>query len=97
MPKSVDANQRAIVYTLEAAGATVVSLHEVGRGCPDLLVGFRGINYLMEVKNPETHGRLTKQQLAWHAAWRGQADVVWDEGEALVAIGAVDKEDSSNE
>lgn len=90
MPRSVDANQRAIVAALQAVGATVHSLHEVGRGCPDILVGFRGQNFLLEIKNPDTHGRLTKQQLEWHAAWRGQVDVVWDEGEALLAIGAIE-------
>ncbi len=41
------------------------SLHEVGAGVPDLLVGFRNKNYLIEVKVPG--GRLTPAQLGlWH-------------------------------
>lgn len=48
MPKSVDANQPEIVAALHAVGATVQHLHEVGHGCPDILVGFRGKNYLID-------------------------------------------------
>ena len=48
MPKSVDANQPEIVAALRAAGATVQHLHEVGQGCPDILAGFRGRNYLID-------------------------------------------------
>lgn len=50
MPKRVDANQRSIVADLRAIGATVEDLHEVGDGCPDIAVGFRGQNYLFEIK-----------------------------------------------
>ena len=89
MPKSVDANQARIVAALRAAGATVTLLHEVGGGCPDLLVGFRGQNFLLEVKNPETKGFLTESQYQWHDAWRGWAMVVENETEALVAVGAI--------
>jgi hypothetical protein len=46
----VDANQREVVAALRGAGATVQLLHAVGEGCPDLLVGYRGGNYLLEVK-----------------------------------------------
>ncbi len=91
MPKATDANQQAIIDALRAAGATVHSLHRVGGGCPDLLVGFRGQNYLLEVKNPDTYGRLGKKQLAWHKEWRGSVATVWDVEEALVAIGAIEQ------
>ena len=47
----IDANQTQVVIALRAAGATVQSLAAVGVGVPDLLVGFRGQTYLMEVKD----------------------------------------------
>ncbi len=47
---NVDRNQPEIVAALRAAGATVEYLHAVGGGCPDLLVGYRGANYVLEVK-----------------------------------------------
>ena len=73
-PKRVDANQAEIVADLRAIGATVQHLHEVGDGCPDILVGFRDRNYLFEIKGPK--GLLTAKQRAWHDAWRGQAWII---------------------
>ena len=49
----VDANQPAIVQALLEAGYTVQSLAGVGCGCPDLVVGARRLNVLLEVKNPD--------------------------------------------
>lgn len=49
----VDANQRDIVIALHRAGCTTQSLAQIGCGCPDVLVGFAGVNILLEIKNPE--------------------------------------------
>ncbi len=90
MPKRVDQNQPVIVQALRAVGATVQPLHTVGRGCPDLLVGFRGANFVLEVKNPTqrpSDRRLTPDEQAWHEGWRGQKAIVETAGEALSAIG----------
>ena len=46
-----DGNQAEVVAALQAYGASVQSLAGVGKGCPDLLVGFRGVTYLLEVKD----------------------------------------------
>jgi len=66
---SVDKNQSPIVKALREIGATVVTLHIVGKGCPDLLVGFRMRTYLMEIKCKG--GRLTEDQRFFHHDWRG--------------------------
>lgn len=60
-----DGNQRAVVQALRASGAKVCSLAQVGEGCPDLLVLYRGRVRLMEVKQPK--GTLTGQQQEWMA------------------------------
>lgn len=86
----VDGNQAAIVSALRAAGASVQSLAAVGGGCPDLLVGHRGRNYLLEVKNPAqrpSERRLRRTQVCWHGVWTGQVVVVHTPEEALEAIG----------
>ena len=86
----VDDNQREIMDALRRAGAGVVPLHTVGMGCPDLLVGHRGQNYLLEVKDGRkapSARRLTSWQEKWHVKWDGQACVVKDVDEALEAIG----------
>ena len=53
MFKKVDSNQTRVVKALRELGATVQHLHAVGKGCPDLLVGYKGSNYLLEVKDGE--------------------------------------------
>jgi hypothetical protein len=71
----VDRNQAEIVQSLRSIGATVQPLHAVGEGCPDLLVGFRGVNYLIEVKdwqNPPSKRQLNAVQEEWHGGWKGQ-------------------------
>jgi hypothetical protein len=94
---NVDANQAMIVQGLRAVGASVESLAVMGRGVPDLLVGYRARNFLLEVKNPlkSPSGRaLRPEQVCWHGEWRGQVAVVHDLREALVAIGAITLEEA---
>ena len=82
-----DTNQKPIVAALRGVGATVRPLHAVGRGVPDLLVGFRGTNYLLEVKG--RRGRLTADQVTFFDEWRGAAQVVRSVDDALRVIGAI--------
>ena len=72
----VDVNQPALVAAIRDLGWTVQHLHSLGQGCPDILVGAKGKNYLFEIKNPEYDGKLTGDEQDWHDAWRGQVDVV---------------------
>lgn len=84
-----DANQTAIVAALRKVGAKVTSLAAVGGGVPDLLVGFRGVNVLLEVKNPEQSKRdqrLRKSQREFHATWPGKVAVVRTAEEAVLAV-----------
>ena len=80
----VDTNQKEIVKSLRKIGATVQPLHSVGEGCPDLLVGYRGINFLIEVKNLDGFGnKKTPAQIEWHDEWRGQVNIVTSVSEAI--------------
>ena len=85
----IDANQDAVVSALRAAGATVQSLAAVGKGVPDLLVGYKGKTLLMEVKDgrkPPSAQRLTEDQLTWHGNWTGGALAVVDGPEAALRM-----------
>ena len=87
--KRVDANQSLIVKELRAIGATVQSLADLGKGVPDLLVGWRGQNWLMEIKDwkqPPSKRRLTPDEKKWHQSWNGQVHVVETFDEALKII-----------
>lgn len=85
-----DSNQDAIVEALTSADATVIDLHKIKFGCPDILVGAVGKWHLMEIKNPDTaYGKagLTKAQRAWHSAWRAPVHIVTTVEDALDVIG----------
>lgn len=90
----VDANQNEVVQALRDVGASVIVTSDIGiSGFPDLVVGFRGSNYLLEVKNPNGgYGRrgFNRNQVSWNNAWRGSPTViVHTSDEALKAIGAI--------
>lgn len=84
-----DANHQTITLALRRVGATVESTAGLGRDRPDTLVGFRGRNYWLEIKNPARGRRAAEQHDDWHARWNGQSATVWTVEEALRAIGAV--------
>ena len=92
-PKT-DENQPEIVQALRDAGCSVQSLSFVGKGCPDLLVGRDGRNFLLEVKWPlgtPSHRALTPDQAKWHREWRGAIHVVYSALDALRIIGNHDR------
>lgn len=85
-----DSNESQIVAALLAIGASVELLDEP---C-DLVVGYRGKNFLLEVKLPlgpkggNSHSRLNDKQKDFFHTWRGQRCVVRNSSDALLAIGA---------
>lgn len=83
----VDSNHNQIVAALRDAGALVFSVAGVGCGFPDLCVGFRGKNYLIEIKDAK--GKLNELQAVFHRRWTGQVAVVRTPEEALRVIGLV--------
>ena len=81
-----DENQGRIIKALREIGASVIVLSQVGGGCPDILVGYRGINYLMEIKGPR--GKLSERQIAFHESWRGgEINVIRSVGQGIKTIG----------
>jgi len=77
----VDRNQAEIVAALR--------LDAVGKGVPDLLVGWRGKNFLLELKDGTkslSRQDLTGAELAWIRAWDGQVSVVSSADEALDVV-----------
>lgn len=90
----VDSNQSEIVEALRQVGAQVQPLHTVGKGCPDLLVAYRGQWYTGEIKDgakvPSAR-KLTPDEQDWHSRFGEVAPVhVWESIEdALRDIGAI--------
>lgn len=70
-----DKNEKEIVAALRRFGATVSLIDAVrSDGVPDLLVGFDGRNYLIEVKSRD--GKLSPGQKRWHEKWKGMPPAV---------------------
>lgn len=81
----IDANQTEIVSALRAAGCSILHLHQVGHGCPDILAGKGARNWLIEIKSGR--GQLTPDELAFFRDWRGQVVAVYSAEDALRVIG----------
>ncbi len=80
-----DANQKEISRNLRLIGATVKDLGDVGEDFPDILVGYRGRNYLFEIKTLE--GKLSKGQQEFQEIWNGQVATIRTTQEAFDILG----------
>lgn len=92
-PKRIDQNHRLIVRALRDVGASVQSLADIGKGCPDILCAFRDVNYVLEIKDgslPPSRKKLTEDEQNWHAMWRGPVHVVESVEDALKVVGAME-------
>ena len=70
----LDKNHAEIVSVLRRC-CSVVSTAGVGNGFPDLVVGFRNVTHLLEIKDGEkipSKRRLTDDESTWHARWQGE-------------------------
>lgn len=99
-PRKRDVNEKEVVAALRARGATVTHLDD--SGVPDLLVGYHGETFLLEVKQSSKkdgsgksnkskggEGELTEAQVEWWKMWTGaRAVIVHSIEEAIAAIGA---------
>jgi Holliday junction resolvase len=85
----LDQNHPEIVDSLRRVGFSVQSLATVGCGCPDIIVGTGGQNYLFEIKDGDkvpSKRKLTPDEMGWHAAWKGQVHTVMSVQDCLDVI-----------
>jgi hypothetical protein len=90
-----DANHEAIVLELRQLGATVLETHALGDDAPDLVVGYRGITALVELKSGDRvlgrahvtqrrkRERLERQR-AYLDAWAGGLAFIAETTEAIL-------------
>lgn len=86
----IDANQPRLVALFRKLGASVLHLHTIGRGAPDILVGVNGKqgrqNLLVEIKDgdkPPSAQKLTAEEQVFHDEWRGQVAIIRTEAEVI--------------
>jgi hypothetical protein len=82
-PRRTDANQPEIVKAFRDLGCSVRSIHMVGSGVPDLLVGVQdgraGVTLLVEIKDgakPPSARRLTRAEQLFADNWLGRKPIV---------------------
>ena len=89
--RRVDANHSEVVEQLRQAlpAATVHDLSGTGTGIPDLLIGYRGRNYLIELKDgakAPSRRELTPAQQDFHRKWQGQVGIAVSAAGILAAM-----------
>lgn len=83
----IDLNQKSIVESLrKIPGVSVLSLASIGNGAPDLVIGSRSANYLIELKSNDK-SPLTKREAIFHGTWKGQVCICRSLEDVLKTIG----------
>lgn len=88
--KRVDDNQKEIVMQLRQLGLSVRHLHMVGDGLPDIIVGHRKLNFLIEIKDHKKRNsqkKLTPDEQEFFDTWKGQVAKCENIDEILKVIG----------
>lgn len=88
--KRVDDNQAKLVKQIRRLGITVVHLHTIGKGCPDLLLGYRNKNFLIELKDSlktPSQKKLTHDEQEFFDTWKGQVSKCETIDDILKVIG----------
>lgn len=74
-PKRVDQNHKAIVTALRShPGVSLFSTAALGKGVPDICIGYRSFTILAEIKSAK--GKLNPLQTEWHFTWTGTPVVI---------------------
>ncbi len=90
----VDANQKELVAAFRKLGCSVLHLHKVGDGCPDLAIGLHKKTVLVELKDgskPPSARSLTKLEEKFHADWKGILCLVEDLEDVIALVRALEK------
>lgn len=78
-----DLNHKSVVDALKGCGCSVRDCSQIGdAGGPDILIGCCGRDYQAEIKSD--NGELSKDQIDFIEAWRGEPIVVlWSADDAI--------------
>lgn len=69
----IDGNQNEIVKAFRKIGASVLITSQL-KNCFDLLVGYKGVNYIVEIKDgskPPSQRKLTIGEKKFREGWKG--------------------------
>lgn len=87
MIRKTDANHKKLIDMLrKIPNISVFSTHTIGKGFPDIVIGYKGLNYLIEIKDgnkPPSARKLTEDEVKFHSQWKGQINVVENFGDLI--------------
>lgn len=89
-----DKNQAEIVSAFRTFGCSVLHLHQVGGGCPDIAVGLNKKTALVEIKDggkAKSARALTADEQKFHDSWKGSLFVVEDLGDVIALVKGLEK------
>ena len=87
-----DDNQQQIVKQLRQLGCSVAITSMIGKGFPDFIVGYKGRNLMIELKDgakTKSQKGLTMDESKWHTQWKGQVDKCESLEEICKVIGII--------
>ncbi len=90
----IDANHAEIVGAFRKFGCSVLLLHHVGNGCPDICVGKNRKTVLVEIKDgskPPSARELTKDERKFHDEWKGSVFVVGSLSDVIALVNGLDR------
>jgi len=90
----VDKNQKEIVEAFRRFGCSVLHLHTVGHGCPDICVGLNKKSVLVEIKDgskTKSGKELTADEQKFHNEWKGSLFIVENLGDVIALINGLER------
>lgn len=84
-----DQNRSALREGWLKLGGSWLDIHPLEGGEPDALLGWRGMDRLVEIKNPlrpPSARRPREKQAEWHRSWRGRRPAVVETLAEMVAL-----------
>ena len=84
----VDGNHAEILATARSIGASVLDTHQLPN-CFDALIGYRGREFIIEIKDPaqpKSGRKLTPGEASFRDAWRGSEYHIIETGAELIKV-----------
>lgn len=67
--RRIDKNQPEVTEELRSLGFSIIFTYTIGKGIPDFMVGFLGLNLWVELKSG--NGKLTTDETEFHSEYKG--------------------------
>jgi hypothetical protein len=80
MIRKTDSNHKEILdQCRQIPQLSAFSTHIIGKGFPDIVIGYNGLNYLFEIKDgtkTKSARKLTTHESSFFCNWKGQVNII---------------------